>query len=197
MDTESLSYKEHSVHNNDLEIIFHKDVPYIFNETTFFPVLKFTLTNCSNLSDIQFDNIDYYNDGITVDIAKENEQSIFCMTDMGGVETKIFCDMVKKEKLEYRQSDLIDLIKATKKESDENDKRANMFNDKIGSLTTNLKHDLDIIQRKLEQADWLTTEKKQFLEGQKTSIQEVLEFIDKKQKEDFQKIQPEQNLETS
>ncbi|MEO6231816.1 MAG: hypothetical protein ABIP10_16945 [Ferruginibacter sp.] len=190
MDTESLIYKEHLVRNNDVEIIFHTDVPYIFNETTSFPVVKFTLINCRNPLDINFDTIDYYNDGIIIDIAKENEQSIFCMTDMGGDETKIFCDIVKREDLEYRQSDLIDLIKATKKESDENDKRANMFNDRILSLTTTLEHDLDIIQRKLEQANWLTTEKKEFLEGQKSTIHQVLEFIDKKQKEDSQKGKP-------
>ena len=196
MDTESLFYKEHSVHNNDLEIVFHRDVTYIFNETISFPVVKFTLENCNNLLDIQFDNIDYYNDGITVDIVKEIVQSIFRMSDMGGIETKIFCDKIIEEDLEYRKSDLVDLIKATKKESDENDKRANVFNNRILSLTTTLEHDLVIIQRKLEQANWLTTEKKQFLEGQKSIIHHVLEFIDKKEKEDFQKQQAEQNLKT-
>lgn len=189
MDTESLFYKEHSVRNNDVEIIFHKDYTYIFNETTPFPVVKFTLINCRNLLDIQFESIDYYNDGINLDITKEIEQTIFCTTDMGGIEIKISCDKVIREDFQYRQSDLIDFIKATKKESDDNDERANMLNNRIVSLTDTLEHDLDIIQRKLEQANWLTTNKKQFLEGQKNIIRQVLEFIDKKQKEDFQKSQ--------
>ena len=185
MDTETLFYKEHFASGSNVEIIFHKDYTYLFNETDSFPVVKFSLINCEDLSDIEFENIDYYNDGITADIKK----TIFHVTDMGGIETQISCDEVVREDIEYRQSDLIDIIKLTKKESTENDERAVMFNNRIEGLTNTLKHDLDIIQRKLEQANWLTTDKKQFLEGQQNIILQVLQFIDKKQKEDFQKRQ--------
>jgi hypothetical protein len=187
MDRENLFYREHTIRNNDVEIIFHKDYTYIFNEVNSFPVVKFTLINCGNLLDIQFDNIDYYNDGVTIDLTKEIGQTIFCMMDMAGIETKISCDKVIREDIKYRHSDLVDLIKTTKKESDENNERANMFSNTIVSLTTTLNHDLDIIQRKLEQANWLTTDKRQFLEGERSIIHQVLEFIDKKKKEDFQK----------
>jgi hypothetical protein len=193
MDTQTLFYKEHIVRGNDVEIIFHRDYPYIFNETDSFPLIKFFLINCKNLSDIEFEKIDYYNDGISADIKKETGQTIFQMTDMGGIETQISCEKVVSEDLKYRQSDLIDIIKSTKKESDENNERAVMFNNRIESLTSTLKHDLDIIQRKLEQAKWLTTDKKQFLEGQQNIIHQVLQFISKKQAEDFQQRQAKQN----
>jgi hypothetical protein len=197
MDTETLFYKEHIVNGNNVEIIFHKDYTYIFNETDSFPVVKFSLINCKNLSDTEFENIDYYNDGITADIKTETEQTVFHLTDMGGIETQIFCEKVVQEELGYRQSDLIDIIRSTKKESDENVERAVMFNNRIESLTNTLKHNLDIIQRKLEQANWLTTDKKQFLEGQQNIIHQVLQFIDKKQEEDFQKRQATQKLESN
>jgi hypothetical protein len=58
MDTETLFYKEHIVSGNNVEIIFHKDYTYIFNETDSFPVVKFSLINCKNLSDIEFNEFE-------------------------------------------------------------------------------------------------------------------------------------------
>lgn len=49
------------------------------------------------MSNIQFEDIDYYNDGVTVDIIEEIEQTIFVATDLGGAEFKISCDKLIRE----------------------------------------------------------------------------------------------------
>jgi len=180
MQTESLFYKEHRIIGHDVIIIFHKDVTYILNESTPNPVVKFTLNNCRDVENIKFDNLDYYNDGVTVDIGNEGSLSFFRTIDMSGIETKILSDKAIREDLEYRQVDLIDIIKSLKKESEINNERAVMLYDRMKALTNSLKHDLVIIDRKLEEANWLTDNKKQFLEGQKNIIQNVLQSIDRK-----------------
>jgi len=180
METENLFYKEHSIDGNDIAIIFHKEPSYIFNESTLNPIVKFTLTNCRHLTDITFDNIDYYNDGLNIDVANENGLTAFRLIDTNGSGTKIFCDKAVREDLKYRQTDLVDFIKSAKKEIDEDYEKIVMLNNKIDCLTNSLKHDLDIIDRKLAQANWLTNDKKQFLEGQKNIIQNVLQLLTKK-----------------
>ena len=179
MESESLFYKEHNIDGNDITVIFHKDVKYILNELTRNPVVRFTLTNCHDVADIKFDNIDYYNDGVIVDIYKEGELTFFRASDMSSIETKILCDKVIREDLEYRQIDLIDIIKSIKKESDNNNDTVVTLHDRINALANSLKHDLNIIDRKLAEANWLNNDKKEFLEGQKYVIQNVLQFIDK------------------
>ncbi len=185
METESLFYKEHKIDNKDIVVIFHKDVTYLLNESTPNPVVKFTLTNCRNVADLKFDNINYYNDGVIIDIGNESALTFFRAIDMSGIATKILCDKVIREDLKYRQPDLIDIIKSTKKESDNNNDTTVMLYDRINTLTNSLKHDLDIIDRKLAEANWLTNDKRQFLEGQKNTIQNVLQLIDKKAKQNL------------
>src|SRR5215467_5024396 len=149
METEILFFKEHFINGYDIEIIFHKDYTYIFNETAEYPVVKFTLINVDDFSDKMFDDIDYYNDGLTIDIDNKNKQAVFCTTDMGGVQVKIFCDEVVRNDLKYRESDLIDIIKSAKRESDDINDRLTLSNNKINNLTNSLKHDLNIIETKL------------------------------------------------
>ena len=185
MNTEILFYKDHTISGDNAEIIFHKDYPYLFNETDSFPIVKFSLIDCKNLAEIDFVDIDYYNDGISIEINEVNEQTIFNLIDVGNIETIILCDKVLREDLEYRQSDLINIIKSVKKESFENYKIIETSNSRLDALKKLLTRDLDIIQRKLKQADWLTGNKKQFLEGQQNVIYQVLQFIDEKKIEDL------------
>ena len=177
MKTENLFYKEHDIEGNDIIIIFHKEPSYIFNESAINPIVKFTLTNCRNLDNITFDNIDYYNDGLDIDTTIENGLTVFQIIDKIGSSTKIFCDQVVREDLKYRQTDLVDFIKSAKKEIDADYDKIAILNNKIGDLANSLKHDLDIIDRKLAEASWLTNDKKQFLEGQKTIIQNILQSL--------------------
>lgn len=194
MGTKTLFYKEHIICDNNVDIIFHQDYSYIFNETAPFPVVKFSLINCRNLSQVTFQDLDYYNDGVNVDIGMENERTFFQTTDIGDVEIKIFCDKVIRQDIEYRQHDLIGIIKSIKKESDDSNERMTMFSNRIEYLKKFLNHDFDVIKRKLEQANWLAVDKKQFFEGQKSIIDKVLYLIGKKEKEDFQKRQAEKKL---
>lgn len=55
MEPVSLFYIEHFFRGNEVEIIFHKDFTYKLNEAPGFPVIKFTLVNCSNTGEIKIE----------------------------------------------------------------------------------------------------------------------------------------------
>ena len=192
--TESLIYKDKLIRGNDVEITFHKDYVWIYNDKPL-PVVKFILTNCINLTSIKFDSIDYYNDGVIVDIRQENNRSVFETTDMGDVKVKIVCDKVVKEEREYNSEDFIDLIKEILNQRDSEHDTTTMFSKRADDLKHFLNRELDITDRKIKQADWLTEEKKHFLEGQKSILQKVIETIAKREKEDFQNRLKNQNSE--
>jgi len=187
MSSELLFYKDHFIEDDHLNIVFHKDYTYLYNDTTPSPVVQFTLRNCSHLSDIPFDNIDHYNDGVIAEIDTENGKTVFRTTDMGGVEVRIVCDEVIRQDGAYRQRDLIDIIKSTKQESDDNDHRATVYGNRIDDLKKLLNHDLVVINTKLEQANWLKIERRQFLEGQKFVIEKILDLIAAREKENLQR----------
>jgi hypothetical protein len=55
-----------------------------------------------------------------------------------------------------------------------------MLTKRADNLKQFLNHELDIVKRKITQADWLTEDKKHFLQGQQESIKKTLETLDKK-----------------
>jgi hypothetical protein len=179
MTADTLIFKEKTIHDNDLELIFHRDVFWIYDENPF-PVVKYTLVNCKNLESIKLDLIDYYNDGLVVDTRQEGGLSVFETTDMGNFKIKIICDIIKKEELEYDSRDFIGLIKEILKQRDNNHETVVMLTKREDSLKQFLNHELDIVTRKITQANWLTEDKKHFLQGQQAIIKKTLEVIGKK-----------------
>lgn len=176
--SDSLFYKDHRILGKDIEIFFHKNIPCLsLNEEEEYPVTKFTLTNYRNLKDLNFDELDNHFDGITIEVYKDSELTRFCMSEIDGTEFNIICDKVLHEDLDYRKSDLIDIIKSVKKESEENHRQIRQLLAKLDRLTTSLEHDLEILNRKIAEAGWLTTEKKKFLEGQRLIVQKELQYI--------------------
>ena len=179
MTTDTLIYKDKLSKGNDLELTFHKDVFWIYNENPF-PVVKYTLTNCRDLEKVKFDSIDYYNDGLVIDTRTENGLSVFETTDMGNIKIKITCDKIEKEEREYNSQDFIDLIKEILKQRDNEYETVAMLTKRTDNLKQFLNHELDIVTRKINQADWLTEDKKHFLQGQQESIKKTLEKIEEK-----------------
>ena len=181
---DSLFFKGKIINGKDLEIIFHKDYIWIFNESPF-PVISYKLINCQDLQNIKFDFIDSDEEGVFIEIKQENNLSVFETTDYFGVTIKIICDKILTEEREYNKEDYIDLLKEFIKQRDDAYETTNIINNRLNYLKQYLIKDLDIIDRKIEQANWLTDEKKYFLEGQKNIIEKTFVIIDKKEKEDF------------
>jgi hypothetical protein len=180
MTTDTLIFKEKIIRGADVELIFHKDVYWIYNEDLL-PVIKYTLRNCMNLNEIDFTSIDYYNDGLVIKIKQENNHFVFETTDMGDRKTTAYCDKIEKEELEYSSNDYIYLIKEFTRQRDEAYENEINLNKKIDGLKQFLNHELDIINRKVKQASWLTSDKKNFLEGRKDLIMTIIEKLDEKE----------------
>jgi|SRR5436190_11611555 len=181
MPKDTLIFKDKIIRNNDLVLIFHKDHHWIYNEEQF-PVVKYALTNCQNLASINFNSIDYYNDGLIVEIRKENNHSVFETTDMGDIKVKIICDRIEKEEREYDTHDFMDLIKEILKQRDSEHDVSTKFSKQIEDLKQFLNHELDVVTKKINQADWISEEKKHFLQGQQEVLKKVVQKIDKKEK---------------
>ena len=179
MTTDTLILKDKIIRNNDIELIFHKDSFWIYNENPY-PVVKYTLINCKNLNSIEFDTIDYYNDGLIIDTRHESGLSVFETTDINGVKVKIKCDKIEKEEREYNSQDFVDLIKEILKQRDDESETIALLTKRMDNLIQFLNHELDITTRKISQADWLTKDKKHFLHGQQEIIKRILDKIDKK-----------------
>ena len=99
---------------------------------------------------------------------------------MGDVKIKITCDKIEKEEREYNSQDFVDLIKEILKQRDSEYDTVAMLTKRAYNLKQFLNHELDIVTRKITQADWLTEDKKHFLQGQQKIIKKTLETIDKK-----------------
>jgi hypothetical protein len=177
--TDTLLYKDKIIRNNDIELIFHKDVFWIYNENPF-PAVKYTLTNCKDIKSIKFDSIDYYNDGLIIETSQEKDKAVFETTDMGGVKVKIICDKIEKEESAYSSQDLVALIKEISIQRDNEYEISAMLTQRADNLKQFLNHELDIITRKITQADWLTEDKKHFLHGQQEIIERIIDILEKK-----------------
>lgn len=149
MPTETLFYKEHLVSDRNVDIIFHTDFTHIYNETTTYPLVKFSLINCRDLESVKFDCIDHYNDGAEVDIENDKGLTVFRTKDQGGIIVEIICDEVQRENIAYRSSDLIGIIKAIQYNIDHYRSSQTKCLNRIQHLTNSLKHDIDVIERRL------------------------------------------------
>lgn len=179
MTTDSLIFKDKIIRGNDLELTFHKDFFWIYNDKPF-PIVKYTLTNCRYLEAVKFDSIEYYNDGLIIYTRQEDAVSVFETTDKGDVKIKIICDKIETEEREYNSQDFVDLIKEILKQRDNEYDTVAMLTKRADNLKQFLNHELDIVTRKITQADWLTEYKKHFLQGQQEIIKKTMETIDKK-----------------
>lgn len=179
MTTDTLIFKDKLIRDKDVELIFHKDVFWIYNDEPK-PVVKFTLKNCRNIDEIDFSSIDYYNDGLTIEIKELDNHFIFETTDMGNIKMTALCDKIEKEELEYSSNDYIYLIKEFTNQRDEAHNSLTTLNERIDSLKHFLHHENDIIDRKIQQASWLTDDKKHFLEGRQDIIKTILDRLNEK-----------------
>lgn len=192
MDEPLLFFKDKIIRGNDLEILFHKDFVWIYDETPM-PVVVYTLSNCKNLTKVDFTNIDLYNDGITIEIRQQSNQYIFETSDMGNVKITIACDKIDKHEQEYRKEDYIDLLKEFQRQRDDEYETVKILNDRTEDLKKYLERELDISVRKRNQADWLNEDKKHFIEGQQDILKKVIEVINKREQEDFKKRSRQDN----
>ena len=185
MDEQLLFFKDKIIRGNDLELIFHKEFVWIYDDKPM-PIVRYTLTNCKDLTEVAFTNIDAYNDGVTVETRLENNQTVFETTDMGDVKVKVVCDKVDMHEQEYRKEDFIDLLKEFQRQRDEEYETVKMFNARVEELKKFLDRELDISERKSDQAGWLNEDKKHFLEGQQDILKKVIEVIKRSEREDFE-----------
>jgi hypothetical protein len=176
MENETLLFKDKIIHGNNVEIIFHKDYTYNYN-TEAFPVVKYTLLNCQDLASKNFEDIDYHNDGLFVETREESNHHIFEATDMGGEVFQIICEKIVKEDLEYRKQDYIDLLKEIIKQRDEEYEVTNKYYHQLENLKLFLEKEIDINERKLGQANWLTSDKRKLIEGELSGFRKVLELL--------------------
>ena len=89
---------------------------------------------------------------------------------------------LKKEERPYNTHDYVDLIKEILKQRDTEQEALTNFNKRQDVLVKSLKHELETVTRKINQADWLTDEKKHFLQGQQDILNSVIEKIYRKDK---------------
>ena len=169
---ETLFFKDKIIHGNNVELIFHKDYTHIYNNEAF-PVVKYTLLNCEDLAK----NLDYYNDGLLIETRPESNYSVFEAKDMGGHIFKIACEQIIKEELEYGKQDYIDLLKEIIKQSDEEHEVTSKYHHQLQMLKAQLEKDIGVNERKLQQADWISSEKRKFLEGELSSSRKILKLL--------------------
>ncbi len=179
MKTDTLIFKDKIIRNNDIELIFHKDAIWMYNDNPF-PVVKYTLTNCKDVKSLKLEPIDYYKDGLIIETSQENDKCVFETTDMDGVKVKIICDKIEKEENEYSRQDLVDLIKEISKQRDNEYETSAFYIKQADNLKQFLNQELDIITRKITQAAWLKKDKKLFLHGQQEIINRILDLINEK-----------------
>lgn len=167
---------------------FYKDGPsYIVCETDVsskksLPVLKFILKNCRRISEIDFDFIDIYDDGVHVYIRRGKNQTVFETIDLGGRKVKMICDEVIKKEEDYSREDFINFMKELLKQRDNEREVADGLWKKEEELKKFLSKELDIAERKLKQANWLSEERKGFLKGKIETMQEVNKILEEKSK---------------
>lgn len=180
MTDETYIFRGKQIQNTNLELTFHKDVFWIYNADPF-PVIKYRLTNCKDINSIDFDHIDYYNDGLVITVTQIDNSFQFETMDMGGRTTNIICENVEKNEEAYSKSDLIYLINEITKQRDAEYDSLTKLTEKLTELKKSLAHELDIISRKISQANWLTDDKKSYLQGRQEILESIIEKFDKDQ----------------
>lgn len=173
MTQDTLIFKDKIIRDRDVELTFYKDVYWIYNDEPK-PVIKFTLKNCRDLDKMDFSSMDYYNDGLTIEIKEMGNNFVLEITDIDDIKMTVLCDKIEKEELEYSSNDYIYLIKEFTNQRDEAYRSLTILNERIDSLKRFLHRENDIIDRKIEQAGWLTDDKKHSLESRKNMIKSIL-----------------------
>jgi hypothetical protein len=173
---DNLFYRESDLKGNNIELFFHKDFPYLYNPEEF-PVIKFTLMNCQNAQSFDFAWLIDDNEGITIELSKENNDSVFEIIDASGEELKIKCESVKKEEMRYREADLYYLINELSKQNETDSQMITKLLKNLSDFRNYINRELEIIDRKINEANWLSIEKQQFLKGQKVMLEKSLEII--------------------
>lgn len=171
-----LIFREIKVEGNNLYLIFHKDYPYNYNPEPF-PVIKFSLINCQNTNNYNLSSIIDDCDGIWIDIQAENDHTKFIMTDASDIPIIIVCEKVIKEQIEYRNEDLIYLVKQLLMQRDEATDSNTKSLDLIFEVKYFLEKEIIIVERKISEAQRLPQEKKHFLEGQMNIMKKFLEIL--------------------
>lgn len=176
METETLYFKDKVIQGDNVEIVFHKEFTYFYNSETV-PIVKYTLLNCVDLASKNFGDIDCYNDGVFVETIAVDSRFVFEATDIGGRLFQIVCQKIICEELEYRKQDYIDLIKELIRQRDDEHETANKQYQRYENMKAFLEKEIDITDRKISQASWLSSDKKKFLEGELTTYRKVLELL--------------------
>ncbi|HXB91335.1 MAG TPA: hypothetical protein VNU72_03565 [Puia sp.] len=174
-----LFLKNREIIGNEIELIFHRDYTWI-HSTEPLPVVKYRLVGCKNMEALDWALLDLYNDGVVVTSIPNGSLYLFQTTDMGGVKFEIQCERIIQEESAYSTDDLTEFLKDAKRQLDNEAIFVNRLQETINALSHFLEKELEINNRKLDQADWLTEAKKQFLHGQNMIIEHLLDQIKRK-----------------
>jgi len=179
MDDQVLFIKKRAIVKNDVELTFHKDYIWIYNNGKF-PVAIYKLIGCRDIDKVEWDYMDAFNDGIIATAVQETDHFIFEAVDLGGREFRVECNEVIRSDREYEKEDLIDLLKESQRQIERTGDLTKKLKTQIEDLRHYLEKELDINKRKADQAAWLPEDKKQFILGQNALIERVLERLTQK-----------------
>lgn len=172
----SLFFRESELKGNDIELIFHKDFPYLYNEEDF-PVIRFTLKNCESAQSFDFAWLLDDNDGSAIEVYNQNNESVFEVTDSSGESLEIKCEKILKEEIRYREADLYYLISELLKQQETENGTITKLLKNLSQAQGYFEKELEIVDRKLKEADWLSSEKQEFLKGQKSILEKTIELL--------------------
>jgi len=173
---DSLFFRGSELKGSDIELIFHKDFPYLYNHEEF-PVIKFTLTNCENAQSFDFAWLLDDNDGSAVEVNNLNNKSIFEVTDSAGESLEIKCEKILKEEIKYREADLYYLISELLKQQETENGTITKLLKNLSQAQGYFEKELEIVDRKLKEVNWLSSEKQEFLKGQKSILEKTIELL--------------------
>lgn len=176
MTDQPLFFKRKNIEKNDAELTFYKECPWLYNREPL-PVVKYRLLGCRDIQLVEWDSMDVFNDGVLVETIENGEHFIFQTTDLGGYQVQIACAQIIREDGDYSREDLMDLIEEVLKQREADEKVTASIREKTEELRRFLVHELDIVDRKMTQAEWLSQDKKQFLYGQRDILQKVHQLL--------------------
>jgi len=168
-----LFFKRKKTINTDVELIFHRDYTWNYNNALL-PVVRYILPGCKNIDGLNWELLTADIDGVIISSFSIGDRYVFQTTDIGGNKFEVNCERIIQEEKTYDIEDLTDLIKETCRQLDGETAHIKKLQDKIQDITLHLEKELNSNSRKLNQADWLTGDKKQFIQGQNTIIEYVL-----------------------
>jgi hypothetical protein len=176
MPDQPLFFKRKHINENDAELTFYKECTWIYSPDPL-PVVNYKLVDCRNIQIVEWDTMDEFNDGVIVESLDSDEHFIFQTTDLGGHQVKIECAQIIREDSEYTIEDLIDLTDESEKHRDAEAIVTARLRDKAEELKRFIVHELDIVERKVTQAEWLSEDKRNYLFGQRDALQKIRQFM--------------------